>query len=164
MLSGEFNAVLDDRNRITLPAQLRKELAAQLPEKTETIPVFLSKGDDNCLWLHSSDKWNEMIANPIKKFTNPFSNEGRRLLRKYVGASQTIEVDKAGRILISEGLLEYSGISKECVVIGQLDYIEIWDKERYLKYCNEDDKDNEAEFFDARIKLGQRIDKDKGIE
>jgi len=156
MFSGECNVILDEKNRITLPAHFRKDI--------DSASVVVSKGDDNCLWLYTSSKWEELVANPIRKYAVPFSKNGRRALRKYIAPSQTIEIDKAGRILISESLLEYAGISKECKVIGQLEYIEIWDKTRYMNYCDEDNEFNENEFDAAAEELTQMIKKERGIE
>ena len=156
MLSGEHYVILDDKNRVTLPAQLRKDL--------DSVSVVVSKGDDECLWLYTSSKWEELVANPIRKYAVPFSKNGRRALRKYIAPSQTIEIDKVGRILISENLLEYAGIKKECVVIGQLEYIEIWDKARYFEYCDEGNEDNLNEFDAAAEELSQIIKKERGID
>jgi len=156
MLSGEFNVILDERSRITLPAQLRKDL--------DGASVVITKGEDNCLWLYTSAKWEELIGSAIKENTDPFSKKDRRVLRKFIGPSQTVEIDKAGRILVTESLREYASISKDCVVLGQIDYIEIWDEGRYREYCNEDNEDNANEFDAASEELSMRIKRKRGID
>ncbi|MCL2229933.1 MAG: division/cell wall cluster transcriptional repressor MraZ [Treponema sp.] len=156
MLQGEHNVILDEKNRLTLPAGLRKEL--------ETSTVVLSKGADKCLWLYTSAEWEEQFANIIKENTDPFSKKDLRLFRKYVASSQTIEIDKAGRVLLPETLREYAGISKDCVVLGSIYRIEIWDEKSYRDYCNEDDEENANEFEAASEELSQRLKKQRGIE
>lgn len=38
------------------------------------------------------------------------------------------EMDSQGRVTIDKLLVEYAGLSKECVIIGVGERIEIWDK------------------------------------
>ncbi|MDR2543389.1 MAG: division/cell wall cluster transcriptional repressor MraZ [Treponema sp.] len=154
-LSGEFIVILDEKNRITLPAQIRKEL--------DTSSMILTKGEDNCLWLYTSAKWEELVSNPLKEYTDPFSKIDRRLMRKFVGPSQTVEIDKAGRILIPDSLFEYAKLTKDCIVLGQLEYIEVWEKKRYYEYCNEDNEGNANDFDAASEELSRRIKRKKGI-
>jgi MraZ protein len=155
-LSGEFNVLLDEKFRITLPVQLRKEM--------DVTSVKVTKGNDNCLWLYTLEKWKELFEDTFKDITNPFSKKNRRALRKYIAPSQTLEIDKAGRILIPDNLRTYAGVLKDCVVVGLMDYVEIWDADRYRAYCDEDNEDNANEFDEASEELSQIIKKRKGID
>jgi MraZ protein len=42
--------------------------------------------------------------------------------------------DAQGRITLSADLRRYGGLSKECVVIGAVDYLEIWDAQEWNTY------------------------------
>jgi MraZ protein len=125
LLIGEFKATLDDKNRISLPALLRRYLNEN--------NLFLTEGTENCLWLYPSGKWNKMI-DTIMKNTDPFSKTGRNLRRRIIGPCQEVEIDKAGRIPVAQSLREFAGLMKDCVVLGQVDYIEIWSEDRYREY------------------------------
>jgi MraZ protein len=151
LLTGEYSVTLDEKGRISLPAGLRKEL-------NET-SLRLTKGEDNCLWLYPPAKWEELVGNTIKDNTDPFSKVDRRVLRKIIGPSQEVEIDKAGRIPIVQGLREFAGLTKDCVVLGQIDYIEIWDGCRYREYFEGNDKEFEA----ASEELSKRIKQRRGI-
>jgi len=154
-LSGEFpKVILDEKNRITLPADLRKELDGS--------SIKISKGEDKCLKIYPLSKWEEMIGEEIKANTVPFVKRDRRLLRKY-GAARTEKIDNAGRILIPDSLCEYAGLKKDCVILGQFNYIELWDKIRYENYSNEDNEENAIEFEAASEDLGRIIKRKKGI-
>ena len=45
-----------------------------------------------------------------------------------------MEVDKQGRTLIPQNLLEYAHIKKEIVSLGVSNRIEIWSKENWIEY------------------------------
>lgn len=40
-------------------------------------------------------------------------------------------LDKQGRVLISSALRAFAGLDKEVVLVGVLDRVEIWDKEKW---------------------------------
>ena len=50
-----------------------------------------------------------------------------------------LEIDSKGRICISQKLIDYAGLTKECVILGVSNRIEIWSKEEYDKYSSEND-------------------------
>ena len=47
------------------------------------------------------------------------------------------EFDKQGRINITSPLTSYASLSKECVIIGVNDRIEIWAKEKFDNFLDE---------------------------
>ena len=151
LLTGEFKVTLDEKGRISLPASLRKDL-------NET-SLCLTKGEDNCLWLFPSSKWEELVSTAIKENTDPFSKMDRSLLRRLIGPSQSVEIDKVGRIPIIQSLREWAGLSRDCMVLGQIDYIEIWDENRYQQYL----ADTDEEFIAASENLSNRIKRKRGI-
>jgi len=122
MLSGEYNVTLDDAGRIALPHCLREIL--------EKDKVVLTKGADSCLWLYSVRQWEEQ-ENFIIRTTNRYSQKGRTILQHFIGPKKTLDMDKQGRILIPPTLREHAGLLKECIVLGQYDYVEIWAEDRY---------------------------------
>ena len=143
-LTGQFKITLDDKNRLSLPARLRNALADST--------LYLTQGMDNCLWLYPSDEWKTM-QRTIMKTTNPFSANSRLIRRKVIGPAQPVEIDKAGRIPVAQSLKEFAGLNRDCVVLGQSDYIEIWDDERYRSYL----ADNEEEFITGSEELGNLL-------
>jgi MraZ protein len=149
-LTGEFKVTLDEKGRISLPALLRR----CLNEST----LHLTEGSDSCLWLYPGSQWNEMI-NVIMKNTDPFSQKGRNLRRRIIGPSQEVEIDKAGRIPVAMSLREFAGLSKDCVVLGQVDYIEIWDEERYRGFRT----DSNDEYNAASEELSLALKKQREI-
>ena len=63
--------------------------------------------------------------------TNP---ERRAELRVFAAGADEQHPDAQGRITLSSDLRRYAGLSKECVVIGSVDYLEIWDAQAWHDY------------------------------
>jgi len=144
MLSGEYNVTLDDTGRIALPHSLREIL--------EKDKVVLTKGADSCLWLYSVRQWEEQ-EELIFSTTNRYSSKGRIMLQHFIGPKKTLDMDKQGRILIPPTLRDHAGLSKECVVLGQRDYVEIWAVDRYRTHL-----DASVDDFKAGLEeLGNKI-------
>jgi len=138
-LSGEYDVILDEAGRIAIPRYLRAML--------EKDRVVLTKGADPCLWLYAAEDWKERLKT-IVDTTDPDSERGRDIRRRYIGPAHPLDMDKQGRILIAPPLREFAGLSRECVVVGQHSYIEIWDKERYKAYeCGQNEYKERSEAF-----------------
>ena len=53
--------------------------------------------------------------------------EARAFLRNLAAATDEQHPDAQGRITLSADHRRYANLSKDCVVIGSVDYLEIWD-------------------------------------
>jgi MraZ protein len=131
-LNGEYKITLDDKGRVSLPAKIRTALEDQA--------CMLTKGPDGCLSLYPMTEWNELMER-VRNFSAAFSAEFRALRRRLIGPAQDVELDKAGRIPIPQTLREYAELVKDCIVLGQGDFLEIWDAGRYRIYDEQSDKD-----------------------
>ena len=152
--SGEFDVTLDEAGRINLPRHLRDTLKED--------KVVITKGADPCIWLYTVERWMEE-ENRIVRATNPYSVQGRKLRRHYIGPSLEIDIDKQGRILIPPALRDFAGLSRECKIVGQHDYVEIWDGERYkaLQFCD-DELQFASEEMGGRIQVEEEKELDDG--
>jgi MraZ protein len=139
LLMGDHAVTLDEAGRIAIPRNLRTTL--------EQDKVVLTRGADPCLWLYTAESWMER-RKEITNNTDPDSAHGRDILRRFIGNAHPIDIDKQGRVLIPPTLREFAGLAKDCMVIGQINYIEIWDKERYAAYeCSQEKYDEISETF-----------------
>ena len=150
MFGGEFSVTLDDTSRIALPRRMRDAL--------ETDKIVLTKGLDKCLWLYTTDEWKK-LADKLVEDTILFDNGERRIRRGIYGPNQEIDIDKQGRILIPPTLRIYAGLNKDCIVLGQHNYIEIWSEGRYQAYLEA----SEEEFNAACKKLAERMKRERDL-
>jgi MraZ protein len=74
----------------------------------------------------------------------PMTDSGaRKFLRFFFGAACEGFCDEQGRVLIPPSLRKYAEITKEIVTVGVARRIEIWGKEQYEQYFNDDTLDED---------------------
>ena len=130
MFMGEFHHNIDDKARIVMPFKFREELG-------ETFVI--TRGLEGCLFVYSKDEW-EKLVNKLKLL--PFTKkDARAFLRFFLSGAQECSFDKQGRVALPTPLVNYANLSKECVIIGVNDRLEIWSEETFNNYFNENEKD-----------------------
>ncbi|RRO16095.1 transcriptional regulator MraZ [Saccharopolyspora rhizosphaerae] len=126
MFLGTHHPKLDDKGRLTLPAKFRDALAGGL---------MVTKGQDHCLYVFPRDEFEQMAR---KVAEAPFTNEAVRAYQRYLFAGTDEQrPDGQGRISIAPELRRYADLNKECVVIGAITRLEIWQAERWQNYLEE---------------------------
>ncbi len=125
-LNGEFRHKVDVKGRVSLPAAFRKVLSTDL--------VVTPNPKDECLYVFEAPEFNKWVA---KAFEDKFgkydsSNDLHvRLRRKLKSRAKAVEVDGAGRIMLSADQRDAADIGKDVVVVGNTGYFEVWDAKRY---------------------------------
>ncbi|MBQ3407772.1 MAG: division/cell wall cluster transcriptional repressor MraZ [Clostridia bacterium] len=127
MLIGEYEHSLDDKGRVTMPAKLRNDIGERF---------IITKGLDGCLFVFSQAEWSNFEAK-LKEL--PLTNKSARdFVRFFLSGATECEIDKQGRFLIGTNLREYTDIKKEVVIIGVGTRLEIWDKNKWKDYNDND--------------------------
>jgi transcriptional regulator MraZ len=127
MLLGEYEHTLDDKNRLTLPAKFREQLASG---------VVVSRGMDGCLYVWPPAEWRDQFQARVSSL-DPLDTDSRKLQRHFFAGAAEAELDKQGRIMIPAALLRYAGLTRDVVVAGVSDHLEIWDREAWRRELNE---------------------------
>jgi len=126
MFLGTHHPKLDDKGRLTLPAKFREELAEGL---------MITKGQDHCLFIFPRAEFEQMAR---KVAEAPFTNEAVRAYQRYLFAGTDEQTpDGQGRIVIASELRNYAGLTKDCVVIGAINRLEVWDGQAWQAYLDE---------------------------
>lgn len=135
MFIGEYQHAIDNKNRMIIPSKFRDGLSESF---------VLTKGLDGCLYAYPMEEW-KILEDKLKKL--PLTNkDARAFVRFFFSGANEIDVDKQGRALIPQNLLEYAGIEKEIVSIGVSTRIEIWGKAKWEEYNSQNiDYDSIAE-------------------
>lgn len=121
---GEFEAKLDDKGRVVLPAALKK----QLPQD-EITKMVVNRGFEKCLTLFTRKDWDGELAK--LSHLNQFNKKHRAFMRQFSNGATEVGLDNASRLLIPKKLSEYAEITGEVVFYAYGNKIEIWSKKRY---------------------------------
>ena len=123
MFIGQYRHNLDAKNRLIIPARFREALGENF---------YVTKGLDGCLSIYTEEKWNSMVARlasiPSTK------KEARMYVRALTGNASECVLDSQGRIQLPQFLVTHAGITKECVIVGVADHVEIWPETQWDSY------------------------------
>ena len=127
LLIGEYEHSIDTKGRLIMPAKLKEDIGEKF---------IITKWLDGCLFVYSQKEW-QVCEEKLRTF--PLTNkDARALMRFFLAGATECEIDKQGRFLIASNLREFAGLEKEVVIIGVLNKIEIWSKDKWLKYSEEE--------------------------
>src|SRR5919197_1571950 len=118
MLVGEYEHLIDEKNRLTLPAKFRQEFGDG---------VVLTRGLDGCVFAYRRPDWARLVESRLAAL-DPLSAAARRLQRHFFGGAAEDVPDKQGRVTMPAHLLEHARLGREVVVVGVHDHLEIWDR------------------------------------
>lgn len=123
MFRGIYKVSLDERGRIAVPVRFREMLRARSEGKV----VVTIDPRDRCLLLYALEDWSA-VEKELTDLAN-LKPQARYLQRTVVGHALDVEMDNAGRVLLSPPLREYAGLAKRVAVLGQANKLELWDEE-----------------------------------
>ena len=134
MLIGEYEHSLDAKGRLIMPAKLREDIGEKF---------IITKGLDGCLFAFSIAEW-KIFEEKLRSL--PISNkDARKFSRFFFAGAIDCEIDKQGRFLISSNLREFAELEKEVIIVGMDSRLEIWSKEKWIKFDEDISADEIAE-------------------
>ena len=123
MLLGEYEHTIDDKNRLTLPSKFRTAFEGG---------IVVTRGMDGCLFAYTRDDWDHLVQGRLATL-DPLSKEGRRMQRFFFSGAAESELDKQGRVNVPAALLQHAKLSRDVVVAGVHDHLEIWDRDAWRR-------------------------------
>ena len=122
VLFGEHELTVDEKNRILVPSQVRKQLD---PER-DGEAFFLVTGRDGRLWLYPERHYEQLVSRDPSELTP--SEDTLAFDRLMLGLASRVEWDKQGRVLLPDKALKRAGIGKEVTLVGARDHLELWNR------------------------------------
>ena len=145
MLSGEYRHNIDLKGRIIIPSRIRFEMGDK---------IVITRGLDGCLFGYNEKTWDSIMQ---KLSTLPYTkSDVRKYTRFMTSGAITLEFDKQGRINIPSYLNQYASLEKEVVIVGVIDRIEIWSRDKWEQFMNENVEslsDISENLFDSNFEL-----------
>lgn len=113
---------LDAKSRIAIPSHMRSRLG-------EEFVASLGLGD--FISLYPQDQWEELLNN-VQNSKLP-TEKKKKISMYLVSSADKVNLDSQGRLLISERLKDKVALAgeKEAVVFGNINHIEIWNKDKF---------------------------------
>lgn len=123
--SGKYYYTVDPKGRIIIPAPFREIVASNYSSK-----LYITNAPfDKCLYIYPMEEWNK-LQEQVR--TKPRSDEAIRFfLRRVIASAVETEMDKQGRILVPAALREDANINSNVVMAGQIERIELWDRNEW---------------------------------
>lgn len=126
MLMGKYQNSIDAKSRMIIPSKCRDDLGAS---------CVLTRGIDKCLYVYPMGEWNKFMEKLSKLPTS--DSKARAFVRHFYANAIECEMDKQGRITLSQELREYASIDKELITVGVIDKLEIWAREEWEREAEE---------------------------
>jgi MraZ protein len=122
MFRGASTLNMDTKGRIAIPARYREEI---LTRSGGNLVLTVNNMRERCLWLFTLDEWEKAEKKLVD--LSSFNKEAQFLKRLLIGYASDCEMDGNGRMRVSAPLIEFAGLEKHVVLIGQGNKFELWD-------------------------------------
>ena len=131
---GEYSHNIDRKGRLIMPAKFREELNER---------VVVNRGLDGCLYVYTVEQW-AIVQEKIAMLPTT-KKDARNFQRMMLAKAEKCDLDSQGRVLIPARLIQLAKLEKECVIVGVGNHIEIWAKDRWQTF-EEEQEDSFEEF------------------
>jgi MraZ protein len=123
VLTGQSEHAVDEKGRVIIPPKFREFLGKSF---------VLTLGFEGCLIAYPTDRF-QIVSSELSELSYLKENV-RKLQRLMLYGAELCELDKQGRLLIPQTHREHAQIRKEVVLVGVIDKLEIWAKEKWLEF------------------------------
>lgn len=124
MFQGPAALALDAKGRLTVPARHREVLQAMAQGL-----LTITKHPEGCLMVFPRPTWEgfrERVA------ALPMSASGWK--RIFLGNAMDVEIDNSSRVLISPELRAAASLTRDVMLLGMGNYLELWDAATYAAH------------------------------
>jgi len=122
MFRGRSKHTLDEKGRLAIPTRFKEALSNKEKQGLVLTNHF------NCLWAFANDDWRNIEAKAAE--LSLFDNAVNTYRRYFISGAQECTI-KQGRVTIPPDLREIAGLKRDVVLVGELKFFEIWDREKW---------------------------------
>jgi MraZ protein len=129
ILAGEYEVTLDSKNRVNVPAEIRRVLVP----KRDGEEFYIVTGVNLKTWVYPDRVYENMVSARQQPKMAP-DRESMEFASLNFGGARKVEPDKQGRISLPPETAEKVRKFKEPLVVGMHDHVELWDKTEWREY------------------------------
>ena len=130
-LNGTYYCKMDSKGRIMLPVELRKQLADL---KMDSFVLKRAVFEKN-LEMYPMNEWGKLMEKLNK--LNRFKKKNIEFLTRFLAGVRNVNIDGTGRLQIPKDLVNIAGLKKEVVIASAINILQIWDKDDYERFLEE---------------------------
>ena len=131
LLTGEYDLSLDEKNRIAIPSKIREQI---LPEEHGR-GFYQVLGPSRILCLYPDEYYRRFVLAVVPGKAAP--DELLTIDRVNLSQAGRVELDRQGRVLLTEKMLQRASLKNQVTLIGARDHLEVWDKVQWEAYLGE---------------------------
>jgi len=117
VFQGASSLSLDAKGRLSVPTRHRDALGGQLT---------ITRHPHGCLLVFARPQW-EQFRTRVSEL--PMSAQWWK--RIFLGNAMDVDMDGTGRVLVSPELRQATGITRDTMLLGMGNHLELWDKTTY---------------------------------
>jgi MraZ protein len=131
MLTGEYEHALDDKNRLFVTNKLRN----QIDTEEHGSSFYLVMGTNGVLCLYPEKYFQQIALAGAPRTAAP--DEAVAFERLGFALASKVELDRQGRLLLSEKVRKRARLGSALTLVGVRDHIELWNTDNWEKYLSD---------------------------
>src|SRR5262249_48932687 len=125
---GEFTHTIDEKNRLVLPAKFRAFIT-DVEDKKGFFILASPVSGEHCLRLYTMKGWAPVAAKLRSEADK--SKDPSRYMRYFASRCEFVPLDAKNRLVVPQKLMDYAGLKKDVLMVGNVDWIEVWNVGEY---------------------------------
>lgn len=118
---GHSRHQIDGKNRIRIPPKFKDKLGEEF---------FVARGTNNCIYAFNEETM-EKYSQQFESSTAYEDDRKLALMRHFFNSIEEVKEDNQGRVLLPQDLVAYAQITKDIIISGSKDRLEIWSAEKW---------------------------------
>ena len=126
LLYGDHDLTIDEKNRLLVPADIRR----LLDKERDGEAFFITVGRNRKTWLFPERRY-EILAGRMESNLSPDENS-LAFDQMMFGMASRAEWDKQGRLLLAEKYRTRTKLGRDVTLVGVRDHLELWNREDWV--------------------------------
>lgn len=154
LLTGEYEGTLDEKGRVFISNKLRSQIDCDEHGSN----FYLTMGANGILCLYPEKYFQQLALAESPGTVAP--DEAITFERMSFALASKVELDRQGRLLISEKIRKRANLQENLTLIGIRDHIELWNTEDWNKYVSDNFRQFQQQTMQARQAILQKQSKE----
>ena len=154
LLTGEYEVTLDNKGRLFVSNKLRSQIDCQVHGSS----FYLTLGPNGILALYPEKYFQQIALAESPGTVAP--DESIVYERMSFALANKVELDRQGRLLISEKIRTRANLQSSVTLVGVRDHIELWNTADWDKYISDHFSQFQAQTMQARQSVLQKQSKE----